>query len=81
MLRIVNRMSINVASRALAVRFGSSGHGDHQKHGSDHGHAKHGHDNHDHHHDPEELPLPPKQVHEGKAGKCTAKACVVELSS
>lgn len=71
MLRIVNRMSINMASRALAVRFGSSGPSDkHGKHGHDgHGHAKHGHghdDHHDHHHNPEEMPLPAREVHEGK---------------
>jgi len=75
MLRIVNRMTINVASRAIAVRFCGSSHGDKDKHGHghakhDHGHAKHGHDahhdHHDHHHNPEEMPLPPREVHEGK---------------
>jgi len=73
MLRIVNRMTINVASRALAVRFGSTSHSDKDKHGHgldhghDHGHAKHGHDAHHHeHHNPEEMPLPPREVHEGK---------------
>jgi len=67
MLRIVNRMTINVASRALAVRFGSTSHGDKAGHGHDHGHAKHGHDeHHGEHHDPEEMPLPPREVHEGK---------------